>query len=265
MSSGVARRPGPVRRAISALAGLDDGVIVRTAFFAMLVGTAAVLYIDYTELNSLSALGVVPDQPVLPAFDPDSPAAPAGPEVTTDRALLDAALTVSLKNGGVLELVGTIDLGSSERFAAEVEARGEYIKVVALNSPGGSVSDAIAIGALIRDKGFATSVADGALCASSCPLVLAGGVTRTAGAKAAVGVHQIYARVAAGTLPTGMKAAGEAMSDAQKTTAVITRHLSAMGVDPALWLHALETPPDRLYYLSPAEMAEYRLSTVSDL
>jgi hypothetical protein len=91
--------------------------------------------------------------------------------------------------------------------------------------------------------------------------VLASGKTRIVEPEAAVGVHQIYARVAAGDLPTGVKAAGEAMSDAPKTTAVITRHLSAMGVDPALWLHALETPPTRLYYLSPEEMAEYRLTT----
>ena len=65
-------------------------------------------------------------------------------------------------------------------------------------------------------------------------------------------------------LPTGIRAAGEAMSDAQKTTAMITRHLTKMGVDPALWLHALETPPDRLYYLSPDELVTYRLVTAMD-
>lgn len=255
------RRPGPIGRAVAAFARLEDGAIVRTAFFALLFGTAAVLYIDYTELTDAAALGIVPDQPVLPAFDPDSPDAPAGPAVTTDRALLEAPMTVALKSAGVLELTGTIDPGAFDRFAAEVEARGEYIAAVALNSPGGSVNDAIAIGKLIREKGYATGVARGALCASSCPLVLASGATRTAEPEAAVGVHQIYARVAAGDLPTGAQAAGEAMSDAQKTTAIITRHLSAMGVDPALWLHALETPPTRLYYLSPEEMETYRLTT----
>lgn len=259
--STLTRRPNPIVRLVAGIAAIEDWVIVRTAFFALLAGAIAVLYIDYTELDAANALGVVPDQPVLPAFDPDDPAAEPGPAVTTDRALLDAPLAVALKSGGVLEVIGTIDVGSSERFAAEVEARGEYIEVVALNSPGGSVNDAIAIGSLIRDKGFTTSVATGAICASSCPLILASGVKRIVEPEAAIGVHQIYARVAAGELPTGVKAAGEAMSDAQKTTAVITRHLSAMGVDPALWLHALETPPTRLYYLSPEEMAEYRLTT----
>lgn len=256
-----ARRPGLFARIGGAIGRLDDGVIVRTAFFAMLFGTAAVLYIDYTELSGVQIPGVLPDQPVLPAFDPDSPNPPPGPEVTTDRALLDAPLAVTLGNGGVLNAVGTIDPGAFERFAAEVEQRGEYVTEVALNSPGGSVEDAIAIGNLIREKGFSTSVAAGALCASSCPLVLAGGVTRSAESGAAVGVHQVYARVASGDLPRGIEAAGNAMSDAQRMTALITRHLSAMGVDAALWLHALETPPTRLYYLSPAELAQYRLTT----
>ncbi len=34
-----------------------------------------------------------------------------------------------------------------------------------------------------------------------------------------------------------------------------------MGIDPALWLHALDTPPQALYYFSPEELAKYRLVT----
>jgi hypothetical protein len=37
-----------------------------------------------------------------------------------------------------------------------------------------------------------------------------------------------------------------------------------MGVDAAVWLHALETPPDRLYYLSPTELTGYRLVTAME-
>jgi hypothetical protein len=108
---------------------------------------------------------------------------------------------------------------------------------------------------LIREKRYATEVADGALCASSCPLVFTGGVTREAGEKAAIGVHQFYAAT------TGDSSAAQVMADAQATTARITRHLSAMEVDPALWLHALDTPPRALYYFTPDEMGDYRLVT----
>ena len=51
------------------------------------------------------------------------------------------------------------------------------------------------------------------------------------------------------------------MSEAQRTTARIARHLDEMGIGDGLWIHALETPPDRLYYLTPEEMVEFKLIT----
>lgn len=258
MSAAVPKRRG----VLTWLAELDDGVIIRTAFFIMLAGCAAVLWIDYRELTALDVqMGATPNMPVLPAFDPDAPAQPNGPAVTSDQEALRQPLSVKLGSGGVLAVTGTIDVGSAERFRTEVEGYREYIKTVALDSPGGSVNDALEMGKLIRESGFTTSVADGALCASSCPLIFAGGTTRLATAKSAIGVHQIYAVVEAASLPVGLQAAGAAMSDAQKTTATITRYLTESGVDPALWLHALETPPNRLYYLDAAELTKYKLAT----
>lgn len=121
--------------------------------------------------------------------------------------------------------------------------------------------DALVIGALIHEKGFATSVAAGALCASSCPIVFASGKQRIATPQSAIGVHQIYAAALSGEQQNALRVAGSAMADAQKTTAEITRHLAMTGVDPALWLHALETPPDRLYYFSAEEMTALKLVT----
>jgi hypothetical protein len=249
-------------RLIDRIASISDGAILRTTFFAMLAGTLTVLWFDYNELTAVDGNGLATTlQPVLPAFDPDSPVTAPGPSVISDLEALKDPLAIVLGTGGVLALTGTIDPGSAARFAAEVEARGEYVETVSFDSPGGSVNDAIAIGELIHARGFATRVDTGKLCASSCPLAFAGGAERHATAGSAIGVHQIYAAVSAAELPVGIRAAGDAMSDAQKTTAAITRHLSAMDVDPTLWLHALETPPDRLYYLSPEELTRYRLVT----
>lgn len=261
MSPSTLKRPAQRRGFLAWLAAFEDGPIIRAAFFAMLAGTAAVLYIDYRELTAADMAFVPnPQMPVLPAFNPSGPDTSPGPPVTTDRALLGAPLTIELKNDGVLELTGTIDIGSAERFATEVAARGTYVKTIALDSPGGSVGDALAIGKLVREKGFDTSVLSGSLCASSCPLIFASGKERIATPQSAIGVHQIYA-----STPTpssfGLAAAGNAMADAQKTTAQITRHLAEMGVDSTLWLHALDTPPDRLYYFSPEEMTGLHLVT----
>jgi len=245
------------------LAGLDDGQLIRAAFFGLLAATAAILYVDFGELSVSDSMApaMAPDlEPILPPFDPDATTPPAGPVVTTDPSILRQQMSVTLGPGGTLELIGTITPGTFEKVQAEVAARGEYVKKVRLDSPGGSVEDAVKIGALIVVEGYDTEVAAGGLCASSCPLVLAGGKERIASRGAAIGLHQIYAVGAdLGGLPSARAAIGVAMADAQRTTAAITRYLQSTNVDPSIWLIAMETPPDRLHYLSERELQLYRL------
>ncbi len=252
----------PRRSWLERLAAIEDGAILKTAFFLMLFGTAAVLVMDYRALQSEDALPQTAHigDPLLPAverpeIDPSNPAFRPTEQITTPREVLSAPLSIELVPGGVLEMVGTITAGAANEFAAEVERRGSYIESVSLNSPGGSVEDALAIAAIIRQHGFNTRVEDGAVCASSCPLILAAGVERQVSERASVGVHQIYAAPAdAGRIGTA-----QAMSDAQMITARIARHFEAAGVDAALWVHALETPPDRLYYLTHDQMRAFGL------
>jgi hypothetical protein len=247
------------------LSRFDDGEVVRWAFRGMLIGTIGVLALDLRDLSRENgwwsheaALPALPSDPILPpVVETDAPIPPDDPRrfVTTGEDVLGRPMTFTLGSGGVLAAEGSIDPGAASRFAAEIAARGEYVKTVSLNSPGGALDDAMAMAKLVRDKGIATEVADGAICASSCPLFFAGGLTRTAGPKAAVGVHQFYAALQTTTAPA------QVMSDAQATTARISRHLIDMGIDPALWLHALDTPPQALYYFSLDELAKYRLVT----
>src|SRR4029453_16367447 len=134
-----------------------------------------------------------------------APLPPGGDKRLTPRPQADGEMarpmTFELVGGGKLMATGTITPGLSEAFAAEVGKRGDYIKTVVLNSPGGSVTDALAMGRLIREKKFATEVEAGKYCASSCPLVFAGGVERRAGDKAVIGVHQVAAIGQSGALP----------------------------------------------------------------
>jgi len=108
---------------------------------------------------------------------------------------------------------------------------------------------------LIREKQFTTEVEAGRYCASSCPLVFAGGSVRRLGTNAAIGVHQVSAMGPDG--PSGV----EGMQDAQLVSAVCQRYLAEMGVDPAVWVHAMETPSDRLFYLRPDELLALKLAT----
>lgn len=241
----------------------DEGRVIRAAFFGMLIGTGTVLALDLRELVGTGALSEPgsPTAVTVPILPPAVDAANAGggvdprPHIRTNEAMLRDPMRFILQPGGVLEAIGSIDVGAATRFAEEIDLRGEYVKRIALNSPGGSLEDAMSMARLVRERGFATEVANGALCASSCPLVLAGGTTRAVGAKGAVGLHQFYAGAQPETAPA------QAMSDAQVTTARISRLLIELDVDPALWLHALDTPPRALYYLSAEELAKYRLVT----
>lgn len=263
----------PARRNLMSryFARFDDGEIIRWAFRGLLAGALVVLVLDVKALYERQPVlderttgGTIYVEPALPpALRPGASSEPSldpREHVTLDNDTLRRPLSFELKPGGIMSAEGSIDVGASRRFAEEMEARGEYVKTLTLNSPGGSLEDAMAMARLAREHGLATEVPDGALCASSCPLLFAGGVSRTAGEKAAIGLHQFYSA-------TDMTAAAPAqiMSDAQATAARIARYLSEMDVDPALWLHALDTPPQSLYYLSRKELAKYKLVTSGGL
>jgi hypothetical protein len=263
---GQQQRPGLLVRYA---ARFDDVLLVRWCFRGLLAGAAMVVGLDlvqlYQEERALDPEptgGTVYLEPALPpALRPDGqPNTTVDPRdgLDIDDSALRGAVTFDLGGGGVMTVEGTIDQGAAARFAAELDRRGEYVKTVRLSSPGGSLDDAIAMATLMRERGMAAEVADGALCASSCPLILAGGTERRVGADAAIGLHQFYA--AGGTVLEP----AQAMADAQATAARISRHLAAMGVDPALWLHALDTPPQSLYYLSAEELRSYRLVTTTE-
>lgn len=242
----------------------DEGEVVRWAFRGLLIGAIAVLALDLRDLARDNGWLEWPDSPAETALEPILPPALGDDrggggidprdDLAADPDELRRAARLSLEPGGVLTLTGTLDRGVAARFEAELAARGEYVRTISLNSPGGSLDDALAISRLIREKAYATEVAAGALCASSCPLVLAGGASRKVDARGAVGVHQFYAAETAEAAPA------QIMADTQATTARIARHLETMGVDPALWVHAMETSPRRLYYLSAEEIAGYRLA-----
>jgi len=267
MKSAANARPagedGPFHRLVRFAAGIEDGAIIRMAFFALLFGALTMLFVDYRMMsdNEIAAAIPTPAHPILPPFDPEGPVQGPMPDITTSPDLLEAPLDIALVSGGTLSLRGTFDPGSAKRFAEEIAARGEYVRTIELDSPGGSVLDALDIGALIHEKGYATEVAAGALCASSCPVVFASGKERIATPHSAIGVHQIYASVLTNDPARASRVAGTAMAEAQTTTARITRRLVEAGVDPAMWLHALETPPTQLYYFSPEEMTTLRLVT----
>lgn len=154
-----------------------------------------------------------------------------------------------------LLLTGEIQPGDAARFATHLDARESPPATIALHSPGGSVLDAVEIGARIREGGIATRVSAGRACFSACPYALAGGTTRTISRGARVGVHQHFFDENA-VLPAFM-----AVEGIQRGQAEVMAHLDAMGVDPLLMEKAMRTPREDIYILVEDELTGFALAT----
>jgi hypothetical protein len=247
-----------------------DEAILRWIFRSIVAVTITALAADLaTSQGWISAPdpALSPVERVSPGLDlpvPSilAPLLPGGDKRLTPLPRPDGAMakpmTFELVGGGRLMATGTITPGLSEAFAAEVGKRGDYIKTVVLNSPGGSVTDALAMGRLIRERKFATEVEAGKYCVSSCPLLFAGGVERRAGDKAAIGVHQVAATGSANNA-----APRDEMDVAQRISARCQRYLGAMGINLQVWVHAMETPQDKLFIFKPDELRSLNIVTTS--
>jgi hypothetical protein len=256
------------------LANNPDEAVLRWLFRSVVTVTIAVLGLDLAGmngyLNQAEIAGVPPEVTrATPAMDlpgvlPSilAPLLPGGDKRLMPLPQPDGALarpmTFELVGGGRLMATGAITPGISEAFAAEIGKRRDYIKTVVLNSPGGSVTDALAIGRLIRESKFATEVEAGKYCASSCPLVFAGGTERRVGDKATIGVHQI---AALGSATAGLPR--NEMSVAQVISARCQRYLADMGINLQVWVHAMETPNDRLFIFKPDELKSLNIVTAT--
>ena len=251
-----------------------DDAVLRWIFRSFVLVTIAALAVDLAGTQGWIAY---PDAAVTPAeIQPGSPAlhlpslvpqvlAPLLPG--SDKRLaplpepagaLAAPMTFDLVSGNKLMAIGTITPGTAQSFAAEVGRHGDYIKTVVLNSPGGSVTDALAMGQLIREKKFATEVEAGKYCVSSCPLMFAGGLERRAGDRATIGVHQVAALHSAANGPPR-----DEMSIAQNISARGQRYLGDMGISLQVWVHAMETPHDRLFVFRPDELKSLNMVTIA--
>lgn len=159
-----------------------------------------------------------------------------------------------LREGDVLRVTGAIQDGDAARVA-EVLASEDGVTALRLNSPGGSVRDALEIGRAIRAANLETRMAAVDVCFSACPYVLAGGTVRRVHRQAQVGVHQHYFD-AKTLLPAFL-----AVESIQHGQGRVMGFLDDMGVDPLVMQHALATPPDEIYILLEAELLSYRLAT----
>jgi hypothetical protein len=184
-----------------------------------------------------------------------------------------------------LSAEGRIEPGAARIFAAEVaNLKGRRLPIL-IHSPGGSVADAGAMGELIRAKGLAVAVArtlitncaeasakcpdgpgmaitGGAICASACVLVLAGGIERLAAPSARIGVHQITTLVSETEGLAHLKSTRK-IYEQKGVDAAVEAYLEGMGVGDPVMALMRKTWAASIRWLSVAELKDSRLATLA--
>lgn len=129
--------------------------------------------------------------------------------------------------------------------------------VVALNSEGGVLLYGLALGDQIRKAGLSTTLQDSASgpseCASACVFTFMGGVERSVGKGARVGVHQIYSDTKARD--------SLSVSDAQYLTSLVALHIDKMGGRLGILILALRTSPESIHWFSASELSTLSVTT----
>jgi hypothetical protein len=110
--------------------------------------------------------------------------------VTTSEAATIAVSPLDSNERGLVTVTGTFENSDIEQFRTKTSLLSKAL--VAFASNGGSLNAGIEIGTMLRLKGFASFVPDGARCASACALAWLGGAKRLMGSTAQVGFHAAY-------------------------------------------------------------------------
>lgn len=238
--------------------------IARTLSAVLLfqLGIGALLVLGDMRSSPLSMPFLAPDaprlsEPVRPGdqrrlYQPSRDRPTVQP--VRDPGDLPERLTLT-HEGAQWRLEGEIAPGDADRLIPQIDRAEPPVETLLLQSPGGSVQDALALGRHLRDKGIATTVLAGEICYSACPYLFAGGTTRTAEPGASIGVHQ-HSFGENTFLP-----AFTAIDDIQRGQAEVMAYLDDMGLDVRLMRHALATPAAEIYLLLPEELERYKFVT----
>jgi hypothetical protein len=188
---------------------------------------------------------------LLAAFGGAATAA-ADPPGTAGLAITAVAPPEAGGDRWMIYLDGMFDAAAATRLAGLLAQERITRADVYFNSPGGSLLAAMAVGRLIRGRGFDTQVgrrsahprqAAAAVCYSACPFAYAGGVRRFLEAESVLGVHE-----AANRVPVPDESAFQRLVDFQAT-----QYLGEMGVSPALLVLMRSAPHDGMRLLDREE------------
>lgn len=146
--------------------------------------------------------------------------------------------------GHILKVSGIITREMRDKILA---LEPDNIRVVSLNSIGGSVRDAIAVARWVRNNNIRTHVAANNECSSSCTIIFQGGVVRSAHPTARFLYHYAHVEETA----KNAKTVGRAMATIEYLEALIS-----LGAPTSLYRIV---PADRNWTLTADEARKFRI------
>lgn len=167
------------------------------------------------------------------------------PEITIDG-------TITNKDVKTFEKILSIADENAKELGLVFEGETHGAVVVELNSLGGDVSSALAIGQHIRQFSAIVAVSEKSVCASSCVFLLAAGNRRVVMGK--VGIHRPYMSVDEKMSVSAQKASYRNIESKVKA------YLDAMNVPVHLYDRMIRIPPEKVHWLTESELQSYGLN-----
>lgn len=162
-----------------------------------------------------------------------------------------------------IQATGQIDKSTVSDFITFVEGPQGWPRRIRFDSPGGSLIEGLRLGRELRQRGFATEIGNHMVdpimagfgsweftkrvpghCASACAYAFMGGVERTIGDEARLGLHRFFVRNDDGTLmrlPAG---------EEQRVSALLLEYMTEMGVSSQALVSASRQGPEEMYWVS---------------
>lgn len=189
-----------------------------------------------------------------------SPAVAAAPPQTM---LFEQVAGVGCPASGCVLAVGAIGAATAHDFAVFVRVNAiQPGALLVLDSQGGDLTQAMKLGLSIRHAHLSTRVQrydrragafhSGGSCTAECVYAFLGGIQRSVGGEAKLGVRQFTANTEQPALECG---------EVQRLTDLISTYSSAMGATSELLITVLSATPDHTRWLSPIELATFAMVT----
>lgn len=188
---------------------------------------------------------ILPDHSLFPVYEGETD------EAARAKAREFFPKSFSCNHG--IDINGEIKAGLLRRVQSDYESCKKepqffYNRALIVNSLGGSVEEAIAIGRFVRKNKLSVRVFE--KCFSSCVFILAAGSSKTIAVTAKIGIHRPFLE----NKPNGP--IGDVM---RRVLAEARIYFAEMNIPEQLADEMFSIPPERLKILSESQLSFYRL------